>query len=325
MKKQVRQNPLLANIITFLLFMFFLVIISIGSAEILMRALKPDFGESFQRELRQFRKNPDPNLAKKYEIDPVFGFRPILGGTQYNRYGTLTNRYDINDRDGRIRVLFLGDSVTARAKITDALQRLCGNDRYEYWNAGVESFNTVQEVNFYKKYNAPIKPDRVVLFFHNNDFETTPVAFRNKENRLVVYAPEAPAFFLNRRLFQKSYLYRAFCSVFMKTLFRYDLKKPYLNPGVVKETEKSLQELECLLANDDIRLTVVVLPIFEPYPSWHSYEIESRNAVLKILQELHIHAIDLLPAVRGSSPDRWHPNDQTAEACAKLLLAEKIF
>jgi hypothetical protein len=47
--------------------------------------------------------------------------------------------------------------------------------------AGVESFNTVQEVAYDRSFNRFIRLDHVILTFHLNDFETTPVAFREAD------------------------------------------------------------------------------------------------------------------------------------------------
>ncbi len=50
------------------------------------------------------------------------------------------------------RVLFLGDSVTARGGIIAELASLYGNEQFEYWNAGVESYDTCQEVRYFERY-----------------------------------------------------------------------------------------------------------------------------------------------------------------------------
>ena len=112
------------------------------------------------------------DLTHLFTIDPDFGFRPILENGVYNKFGTLCNHYTGEKNPNKLRLLFIGDSVTARGKIINELRKIYGLEKFEYWNAGVESFNTVQEVQFYKKYNHLIKPDHVILMFHLNDFET---------------------------------------------------------------------------------------------------------------------------------------------------------
>jgi hypothetical protein len=95
----------------------------------------------------------------------------------------------------------------SRTRSGSSAKRFMMGQRLEYWNAGVESFNTVQEVALYRGYNTAIETDHVVLTFHMNDLETTPVAFLDEAGRLVVYALHQPATRVNAWLFEMSYLY----------------------------------------------------------------------------------------------------------------------
>ena len=175
-------------------------------AECLLRSFSMNSGFMAARELAQFRQNAA--LGSQFTIDPELGFMPKLGiNPEYNEFGTITNSYSIAEKNGKERLLFIGDSVTARGQIVSALRTLYGEQKFEFWNAGVESFNTIQEVNYYLKYNAKISPNHVILTFHMNDFETTPVAFESG-NKLVVYAPNMPATNINPLLFRYSMIYR---------------------------------------------------------------------------------------------------------------------
>src|SRR5262249_23296537 len=109
-------------------------------------------------ELTQFRYG-GPGGLSTFVIDPTFGFRPVLGEGPYTRFGTLANDYAAAKPPGVQRLLFIGDSVTHRGLIVDALRAEYGAQQYEYWNAGVEAFNTVQEVEYYRRFNRPIHPD----------------------------------------------------------------------------------------------------------------------------------------------------------------------
>ncbi|MFH2099564.1 MAG: hypothetical protein ABIJ95_08650, partial [Pseudomonadota bacterium] len=51
---------------------------------------------------------------KQYRFDDELGYRPCMGkGCEYNSTGTKNNEYDIEKNQETIRVLFLGDSITA--------------------------------------------------------------------------------------------------------------------------------------------------------------------------------------------------------------------
>ena len=194
----------------FLLYAFFVLALLGGfllAAESYLRRLYPKGAFEVGRELGWMRRSRK-DLARVFTVDPEFGFRPILGNDLYNSYGTINNGYRLPRPPGVTRLLFMGDSVTARGRIVEALRRIRGEKRFEYWNAGVESFNTTQEVNYYRKYNHRISPDHVILTFVYNDFGTTPITFFNRDKKLVVFALNRPRRRVIPWLFEHSYLYR---------------------------------------------------------------------------------------------------------------------
>ena len=168
-----------------------------------------------------------------------------------------TQRYAAAKPPGVNRLLFIGDSVTHRGQIVEALRAVYGSQKYEYWNAGVESFNTVQEVEYYRRFNRAINPDHVILTFHLNDFETTPVAFREADGTLVVFAPNWPVRRLNPWLFQHSYTYRYWLGLVTP--------KKTARSEIIAEVRASLTDLQRMVGVDRARLTVLVLPILRPY------------------------------------------------------------
>ena len=121
----------------------------LAALEIGLRLTRPYKTHRAAREIRHFREG-GRELAGGYEVDPDFGFRPRLGTDRYSEWGTLPNAYGFEKRPGVRRVLFSGDSVTHRGEFIRALRRVYGENGYEYWNTGVESFNTLQELEFYR-------------------------------------------------------------------------------------------------------------------------------------------------------------------------------
>ncbi len=268
-------------------------------------------------ELSWMRDNPGYNI---FTVDPEFGFRPILGNGLYSKYGTKANTYPIEKKPKVTRLLFVGDSVTHRAKMVDALKEVYGEAEFEYWNAGVESFNTVQEVNYYKRYNAAIEPDHVILTFHINDFETTPIAFNHEGDGLIVYAPNKPLRDLNPWLFKHSHLYRFVINL---TDDAGDNRE-----AIVAEAEDSLKDLRDTLAEDQIPLTVLILPVFIPYEEWQPHEKEARDQILPILEGLGIRYFDLFEISAQAIEDgvnvqeaggHWHPSREVSALFAAYL------
>ena len=151
-------------------------LLTVGGIEAVLRITHQYATFGAATELPWMRNNSQ-DFSQIFTIDPDFGFRPILGTGGYTEYGTSPNTYPVQKRPGITRLLFIGDSVTGRGRIIEAIKQIYDDEVFEYWNAGVESFNTIQEVRFYQRYNAAVYPDHVILTFHLNDFEPTPVAF----------------------------------------------------------------------------------------------------------------------------------------------------
>jgi len=295
------------------------IVLGLLTAEIMLRIFYPCSSFSSARELSHFqRKDVPPGL---YMPDDEIGYRPVFGKGPYTQWGTLTNSYSITKKKGITRLLFIGDSVTARGKIVNALKNVYGEECYEYWNAGVESFNTIQEVLYYIRYNSRIKPDHVILTFHPNDFETIPVAFYSIDGRLHVFAPNFPSRLINHRLFVNSLLYRLILGWLYFSKTRLD--------EIIKETEDALAKLQTVLNRDNINLTVLVLPVLKPPQSWDSAEKLTHAQIIDILQRLKIRYFDLLPALaeplekgmklRESHFDFWHPDEKAAQIIAHYL------
>ena len=259
--------------------------------------------------------------GRVFTVDPRFGFRPTLGNEIYDEHGTQRNEYGLEKTAGRTRVLFLGDSVTARRTLVDAIAGVYGDERFEYWNAGVESFNTVQEVAFYFEYNAAIEPDHVILSFHLNDYETTPIAFRDGEGRVVVFAPNQPLRRIQPWLFENSRLYRFW------------LGRVRMRGGdfaaVAQEVHESLRRLRDVLRDEGVRLTVLVLPLMQRPEKWRPQERNARLRVLEFLDREGIRHFDLLPPLREALArgvtfqerrgDVWHPSVEVSEVFAEYL------
>ncbi|MDM8559983.1 hypothetical protein [Candidatus Parabeggiatoa sp. HSG14] len=276
-------------------------------------------------ELNWMRNNPH-DLTKIFTVDPNFGFRPLLGNDLFNEYGTLHNGYSVTKKSNITRLLFIGDSVTYRGRIINALKRIYGEQAFEYWNAGVESFNTIQEVNFYKKYNAAINADHVILTFHLNDFETTPIAFY-EENRLVVYAPNIPINRVNPWLFKNSHLYRFLLGVLIG-------EKNQHKEVIAQEIQQSLTELRDILKSKDILFTVLVLPFLKPFETWTPQDKESREKIISILSTSNIRYFDLLETLNDAvkkevniqelQGDAWHPSDDVSHLFANYLREKQL-
>ena len=298
----------------------------VGGAEMYLRKKHSDY-DLFDAgyEKPWFRGNR-ADLTKVFAVDSDIGFCPIIPGPQYNEFGTLRNTYSPEKSNNVERLLFVGDSVTRIGFIVAALREASGDRPREFWNAGVDSFNTVQELNYYKKFNCKIRPDHVILTFHNNDFETTPIVFLNEQGKMVLFSPFLPRNQVNEVLFRKSYLYRMFIG---KSIAR---RRDAGREQIVAEVKTSLQEFRTILSRDGIQFTVLVHPVLLPKDKWTPSEILNHNTVLQILKDLGITHCDLSEPLRdaiqhGINPqwemwknDKAHPSPEMAKHFADYLL-----
>ena len=207
-----------------------------------------------------------------------------------------------------------------------ALRDLYGDKRCEYWNAGVESFSTVQEVRYYKRFNWAINPDHVILTFHTNDFETTPAVFV-EDGKIAIYALNIPLGEINPWLFSGSYLYRQY--------IRYITHTGVDNAKIRDEVRNAIKELQEILKKDKIQFTVLILPTLSPYADWPENYRQARDEIKGILKGFNIKNFDLLAplekalqenAVVTEVPgDTVHPSDQVAHYFARYLYDNKVF
>jgi len=260
-----------------------------------------------------------------YEIDPDFGYRPILDNGVYSEYGTRANDYDLEKPDGVERVLFLGDSATARAKVIDALKAKYGGERFEYWNAGVESYNTLQEIAFYRAYNHAIQPDRVVICFHFNDFITTPIAMPGPEGKINLYSPRS-SIKINPWLLKRSQIYKRYLSLV--------LARGGSDNAIYAETHAALQGFKAELEAEGVALRVMVLPVMNQVDQWKDWHIQARDQFMEICRDLGVPFVDLKPALMraleaGVDPmeepgDFAHPSDAVSVFFAEDLVDGEI-
>lgn len=265
-----------------------------------------------------------PQGWEGYTADSDLGYRPVLGAGEYSEFGTVVNDYPAIKDDGVTRLLFLGDSVTHRWRIQRVLSQSCQASPVEFWNAGVEGFNTGQEVEYYLRWNHRLEPDHVSLVFHNNDFVATPVVFRNADGELDVANPQAYLSKTDVALAGRSHLYRHYLGARISRMLEDD---PITS---ATETRAALAKLKTELETQGIGFDVILIPVFKPPAEWTEYEKRSRALSLEIFDELQIPVHDLIRPLKlanrkgleltESPGDIWHPSDPLARRMARYLI-----
>ena len=104
---------------------------------------------------------------------------------------------------------------------------------------------------------------------------------------------------------------------------------------IIAEVRSSLVDLAHIVAVDGARLTVLVLPIFQPINAWKPEYHEYRRLILNLLESLHIRSFDLLEplnealaagvvVVETDDPLFWHPSREATAYFAKFLKTQHL-
>jgi hypothetical protein len=271
-------------------------------------------------------KSNSPDKKLPVTFDPELGFRADFDGRKYSSYGTRVNSYPLA-RDGRYskRVLFIGDSVTARGGLIKALEAEYRNPAIEYWNAGVEAFDPTQEWEYFERYNYRVEPDQIVLTFHNNDFSPQTAVDFDDDGHITFYSADPPLRIwmpwpLRDSAFVRAKLHRWY------TKDR-ERKAP-------QRVEAALRSMRDRFATDGISFAVVLFPLMKHYRDWTPVEVESRTTALAIFKRLGLRTLDLLPALEQAldsgmeaceTPgDTWHPSVEVCAPLARSLHEQRL-
>jgi hypothetical protein len=229
------------------------------------------------------------------------------------------------------RILFLGDSVTRRFFLLEALKKEYSSLKLEALSAGVEGYNLIQEILFFEKFNRHETFSEVVLTVHNNDFYHIPLVYRAGE-KLFFYVYGEPLFLVDPWWLENSFLYRRMIQHRVQSM----ANRAFASQALIQKTEESLVWLKDELQRRQIPLKVILLPVLRPLPGWRNYELNSRQTAIEMLLRLQLDFEDLWPLLepkiskegidrfRENSVDPWHPSAKAAEIFAAHLKKQKF-
>lgn len=297
------------------------VFLAAGETGLRIAAPYADFGAGLELD---FRGHGEAR-SRLYTEDAELGFRPVLDSTLYNAVGTLRNDYPLQQTAGTTRILLLGDSVTHRGALVDGLRAQWGDDGVEYWNAGVESYNTAQQWAYYRRYQAALEPDVAILTLHVNDFMATPVVFRNRDGELVVYATHRRRAQVSGPLFRWSYIYRIWLGLRSSDAGDFDAR--------MADVRGALRAMRDHFAGHGTAFQVMIFPVLKPRAEWSEGELRAHAAAGNLLEALEIAYVDLWPFARDglaaghdvqeTPGDLWHPSAAFGQAVAERIARDE--
>ncbi|MEC7583240.1 MAG: hypothetical protein VYE77_02900 [Planctomycetota bacterium] len=258
------------------------------------------------------------------EADETLGHRPVFDGSDYDAQGIL--RTSRKRSSGGTQTLFLGDSVTRRGTLIQGLREFA--PEVPVWNAGVEAWCPVQEVDSYLQNTRAAQPERLVLAFHNNDFAFTPVALWQGDTLAICVPGEVCEFW--PEAYRMSWLYRLWVNA------RHPKLAALPNPqAMLPMVESRMSLLRESAREDGIEFDVLLLPLFAPLDEWDEGERQSRELAIALFERLGLRWIDLLEPIKqmfeAGLPvqvmrgDRWHPNSEAGQLMAFHALQQGLF
>ncbi len=272
--------------------MFGTLVLFVAAAECALRWQPPATLQSF--ETREKKENHPLHPEKGiHQLDDALGYRPVLGGKKYNEWGTKPNEYSLQKPAGNARLLFIGDSVTRRAKIIEGLQSIYPGSHYEWWNGGVEGYNASQVSEYYRDYLNALSEDHVILTFHLNDYSVTPITFVDQGQMILVRSGMADVT-IHPTLYHYSYLYRLYLGFKARGASANELFEA--QEVAVKE---ALSLVQSEASRRSARLTVLILPWFAP-PPWEPKNQQRYDSLLAILDDLGIQHFSFLTVLEDA-------------------------
>lgn len=300
-------------------------LLSVTCSELALRAIYPRSALGAGVELDWFRDRTG-EVAIAMTSDEEIGFRPKLGTDMYDADGFRRRHRHVSIHvQSQRKVLFIGDSVTARARIVDAIHKDWKDSTTEILNGGVESFNLSQEVNFFLRFQSRHAVDHIIHQVHGNDLQATPIAFKDEAGALNVYALHAPKQFVSEWLFRNSHLYRLGLAVFLSRR---------TDASTYSEARENFAKMATFATSRGISYQVVLFPILKPTSDWSSTERRDWNLLEAACRDVSTSCISLLPVLeqmlkegrpfQESVGDTWHPNDDFARAAAKYIVQQGL-
>jgi len=286
-----------------------------------------------------FRAVESIRIARAGELwavhDETLGWRPNPRYGDHNELG-LRDR-PVEEKGGRARILFLGDSVlyygdsvddTLVGHLRAELHREPGAQAVDVVNAGVKGYTNWQELQFLKLRGLELEPDIVGVGFVLNDCYRMLHQFRVEDGKIVgqsyAFSEEA----VESETWLRRFLRRSRFLVWLRHRFasieavpegefsfdhRPDFRSAWEDPPWIA-VESQLREMEELGRSRGFRLFLVAFPFGDQYrPEYLArdagYVMKPQRKLAEICARLRIPELDLHPFLDPASDfesDRIH-------------------
>ena len=252
----------------------------------------------------------------------------------FNNFFFRDRNFEVNKKEGTIRIGILGDSIAYGAGIenvddrfSNILQNMLTNSGYnvEVYNLGKSGHDTEGEIKVYNDIKH-LNFDILVWEYFLNDIEPleqnkgTPIIDESKKRTRYIE-------FLSKQSYYFDFLYWRFSTKYQKTLkaLRIADFNLYKDPKELKRHEKDIATLANSIREGNKKVLVVIFPsMFLLGPN---YPVSIHQTMSTYFYNIGIEALDLLPYLDTYKPQEvmasrfdQHPNEYVHN-----LAAQKIF
>lgn len=262
------------------------------------------------------------------KVDPELGYVPKLDTMLYDERGLGRDRpEDQALPSGPSKVLWVGDSVTARRFIERGVRRLAAAP-FTSWNGGVESYNAAQTAGYLARVLWRLGPDAVFFTLHHNDWLSTPVVFHDDAGRVHCRTLDREIGGFSPWWYRHCHLYRLAFGLLLARAEQYD------GAAADAQVVGALERMRDLAATRGVPFVVLLLPPMRAEAAWSAADRARHAQALDLLRSRGIRHVDLLPGLRrgleaGVDPqqlpgDWMHPSEAIAPFLAEVVVAAKV-
>ncbi len=242
-----------------------------------------------------------------------------------NSCGFRDHDYALKKPEGSTRILILGDSMTLgwgvpfQETFPKVLEEKLNADgeAFEVINLGIGNYNSMMEVELFKRKGIQFRPDVVVLAHYVNDPEPTPVLSPlryHTGNRSYLGALLRSALLRARGMVDTDFVWWRY----YEDLYAADSESLEANSAAIRE-------LAALCKKEEITLIIASIPELhelKDYPLGVATE-----HVAGLASECDVPFVDLLPDLAGHEPETlWvSQEDPHANALACRTIAETLY
>jgi len=330
-----------------------LLIITLITGEILLEIISPFFLEN-----SNFCSNVNdtffPLLESKDIIKsniPNLFYEPKPNSITFNSLGLHDKEYNPIKANNTYRIIVVGDSITENIGgyvadellFHEILEKMLNEDsknmKYEVWNAGVRSYNSLQEYLYFQNRLLKFKPDLVIIaHLESNDFDPPYMMMNLIENETVsnkCFLVTTPNIFsfpetVHHFLLIRSSFYRLinlktynilgnfFPNKYPDVYFKH---KEYIK--LIELNKKAILDFIELSKKENFELVIVVFPMLRDdilHDKWIRKipVMRFNTSVIDILPLLKLE--NTLESYRISADDVLHPNEKVHK-----IVAEEIY